>query len=93
MDLLEDPPDLNHPSNSSNGLLLESIRHPKHTSRDQRRDVQLLHREGFSYAQIAAKQGLTKRQVRYVIQHPFTPQKRTDRPDKITVKELEHLIQ
>ena len=92
MNLLEDPPDLNHPLNSSNDLLLESIRHFKHTNRDQYRDVQLLHREGFSYAQIVVKQSLIKRQVRYAIQHSSTSQKHTDRPDKITAEELEHLI-
>jgi hypothetical protein len=93
MDLLQDPPDLNHPLNLSNGLFLEAIRHSKHTTRDQRRDVQLLHRKGFTQAQIAAKQDLTVRQVRYAIHHPPTPQKRAGRPGKITPEELAYLIQ
>ena len=93
MDLLEDPLDLNHPSNSQNGLFLKAIRHFKHTTRDQRRDVQILHQEDFLNAQIAQKQGLTDRQVQYAIQHPATPQKCSERPQKITEDELEYLIQ
>jgi len=59
MNLLNDSADLNHPSNTPNGLFVEAIRHLKHTNRDQRRNVQILHREGFSIAQIAEKEGLT----------------------------------
>jgi len=43
MDLLNDPADLNHPSNTQNGLFVEAIRYPKHTNRDQRRNVQILY--------------------------------------------------
>ena len=60
MDLLQDPSNLNHSSNSLNDLFLESIRHLKHTSRDQRRDVHLLHREDFSVIQITIKQDPTE---------------------------------
>jgi hypothetical protein len=92
MDLLQDPPDLNHPSNTPNGLFLEQIRHSKHTSRDQRRDIQLLYREGFTPAQIAQKQGCTARQVEYAIAHPATPKKRSGRPGKMTEGEILYLI-
>jgi transposase len=93
MDLLQDPPDLNHPSNSPNGLFLEQIRHSKYTSRDQRRDIQLLHREGFTIAQIAEKQACITRQVQYAITHPATPRKRPRRPQKMTEEELQYLIE
>jgi hypothetical protein len=92
MDLLQDPSDLNHPSNSPDGLFLEQIRHSKHTSRDQRQDIQLLHREGFTIAQIVEKQACTTRQVQYTITHPATPRKRPGRPQKMTEEELQYLI-
>jgi transposase len=93
MDLLQDPLDLNHPSSSPNGLFLKQIRHTKHTSRDQRRDIQLLYQEGFTIAQIAEKQACTTRQVQYAIKHPSTPQKRSGRPQKMTEEELQYLIE
>jgi transposase len=92
MDLIEDPPDLNHASNTPNGLFLEAIHHSKHNSRDQRRDIQLLHREGYTLNQIAQKEGLTRRQVQYAVKHPATPRKRSGRPLKMTAEELEYLI-
>ena len=92
IDLLEDPPDRNHPSNTSNGLFLETIRHSKYATRDQRRDIKLLYDEGHTIAQIAQKQDLTERQVHYALHHPATPQKRKGRPQKVTPEEPEHLI-
>lgn len=92
MDLLEDPPDRNHPSNTPNSLFLEAIRHSKYTTRDQRRDIKLLYDEGHTIAQIAQKQGVTERQVHYVLHHPATSQKRQGRSQKITSQELEYLI-
>lgn len=93
MDVVDDPHDLNHPSNPPNDLFLESIRRSKNTSRDQRRDVQILHREDLNVAQIAEKQELTERHVRYAIHHPATPRKRPGRPPKATPEELEYLIE
>lgn len=93
MDLLQDPTDLNHSSNSEGGLFLEGIRHAKHTTRDQRRDVHILHRNGFSRPQIAVQLGLTEGQVRYAINQPPTPKKKTGRHSKITPEELEYLIE
>lgn len=93
MDLLQDPSDLNHSSSSENGLFLEGIHHSKHTSRDQRRDVHVLHKNGFTQKQIAEHLGLTDRQVRYAIHQPATPKKRAGRPGKLTPVEVEMLIQ
>ena len=45
MDLLEDPPDQNHPLNTPDGLFFEAIHHSKYTVRDQRRYVKLLYDE------------------------------------------------
>jgi transposase len=92
MDLVQDPPDLNHPLNSPNGLFLKQVRHLKHTSRDQRRDIQLLYREGFTIAQIAKKEGFTTQQVQYAVRHCSTPQKRSGRPQKMTEEKLQYLI-
>ena len=84
MDIPQDLPDLNHPSNTPAAAFLESVRATKHTTRDQRRDVQILHSNNFGITQIARQLNLTPRQVRYAIQHPPTPKKRTGRPQKVT---------
>ena len=93
MDIPQELPDLNHPSNTSAAALLESVCATKHTTRDQRRDVQILHSNGFQATKIAKQLNLTPRQVRYAIQHPPTPKKRTGRPQKATSQEVEYLIQ
>jgi transposase len=93
MDLLQDPPDLIHSSNSENGLFLEGIHHSIPTTRDQRRDVQILYKNGWKHKQIAAQLGLTENQVKYAFHQPATPQKRKGRPGKLTPIEVENLIQ
>lgn len=49
------------------------------TTRDQRLQVQTLHDSSHTYNEINEQLGLTRRQIRYVIQHRLTPQKRLGR--------------
>lgn len=93
MDLLDDSTDLNYSSDSEGGLFLEEIRHSKHTTHDQRRDIHLLYKNGFTQKQIASQLRLTERQVGYAIHHSPTPKKKTGRHTKITSEELEYLIE
>jgi hypothetical protein len=60
-------------------------------TRDQRRDVQFLHRIGWSYPQIHKHTGYTIRQIR-TVGAKATPQKRSGRPPILTVAQVEELV-
>jgi hypothetical protein len=65
----------------------------KHSTRDQRRDVQVLRQAGNTHQQIADQTGLSLRQVSYALSHPPTPSKRSGRPSKLTEVQVIELIE
>lgn len=66
----------------------------KQLSRDQRRDIQLLRRQGLTQVQTAERLGLTVRAVQYTDQTGCaTPKKRSGRPPKLGSAEVEELIE
>ena len=70
------------------------IRPPKasHLTRDQRRDIQLLHSIGWSYSQIHRQTQATLSQIRTAIVKA-TPQKRSGRPPILTQAQVEELVE
>jgi hypothetical protein len=78
-------------------ILHPPIRTPKapSLSRDQKRDVQLLHSIGWSYSQIYKQTGFTVRQIYNACKaggRP-TPQKSTGRPPILTQAQVEELVE
>ena len=70
------------------------IRPPKatHLTRDQRRDIQLLHSIGWSYSQIHRQTKATLNQIRTTIVKA-TPRKRSGRPPLLTQSQVEELVE
>ncbi|KAG4426967.1 hypothetical protein IFR05_017550, partial [Cadophora sp. M221] len=94
------PPLLDHetPPVASNGPIPHPP--PKYTkqpelTRDQRRDITLLHSIGYSYSQIqnTLPYRPTIRQIRYACNARATPQKKTGRPPILTQAQVEELVE
>lgn len=62
------------------------------STRDQRRDVQLMQSLGISQSAIATRTGLTLSQVQYAASHPASPKKRSGRRPALTEAQVEDLI-
>jgi transposase len=65
----------------------------KHTTRDERRDIQVLREAGKTLQQISDQAGLSVNQVSYALQQPATPSKRSGRPSKLTEAQVNKLIE
>ncbi|POR37246.1 Uncharacterized protein TPAR_02558 [Tolypocladium paradoxum] len=63
------------------------------STRDQRRDVQLMQSLGISQSAIATRTGLTLSQVQYAASHPASPKKRSGRRPTLTEAQVEDLIE
>jgi hypothetical protein len=59
-------------------------RRHSYSSRDKRRDIQMLRSVGWSFAAIASQCDVIERQVQYACAHPATLQKRRGRPSTTT---------
>lgn len=68
----------------------EQSRRPD-TTRDQRRDAQLMRRLGYTHAAISAELNLSLSQVQYALSHTETPITRPGRPSKLTEAQVEEL--
>lgn len=68
----------------------EQSRRPD-TTRDQRRDVQLMRRLGYTHAAISAELSLSLSQVQYALSHTETPIMRPGRPGKLTEAQVREL--
>ena len=67
-------------------------KHPD-LSRDQRRDVRILHSIGWSYSQIHRQTGYTLRQIGFAYRTQATPTKRSGRPPVLTQAQIEELVE
>jgi len=72
-------------------ILVRRQKHPD-LSRDQRRDVQLLHNIGWSYSQIHRHTSHSIQQIRTACQKA-TPRKRSGRPPILTQAQIEELVE
>ncbi|KAL6863609.1 hypothetical protein J3F83DRAFT_197474 [Trichoderma novae-zelandiae] len=61
------------------------------TTRDQRRDAQLMRRLGYTQSAISAELGLSLGQVQYALSHTETPVTRPGRPSKLSEAQVEEL--
>ncbi|UKZ91799.1 uncharacterized protein TrAFT101_006768 [Trichoderma asperellum] len=61
------------------------------TTRDQRRDAQLMRRLGYTHAAISAELNLSLSQVQYALSHTETPITRPGRPSKLTEAQVQEL--
>ncbi|KAL7936483.1 hypothetical protein V8C35DRAFT_234767 [Trichoderma chlorosporum] len=68
----------------------EQTRRPD-TTRDQRRDAQLMRRLGYTQSAISAELGLSLGQVQYALSHTETPITRPGRPSKLTEAQIQEL--
>ncbi|PNP43952.1 hypothetical protein TGAMA5MH_04237 [Trichoderma gamsii] len=68
----------------------EQSRRPD-TTRDQRRDAQLMRRLGYTHAAISAELNLSLSQVQYALSHTDTPIIRPGRPSKLTEAQVQEL--
>lgn len=68
----------------------EQSRRPD-TTRDQRRDAQLMRRLGYTHAAISAELNLSLSQVQYALSHTETPITRPGRPSKLTEAQVQEL--
>lgn len=68
----------------------EQSRRPD-TTRDQRRDAQLMRRLGYTHAAISAELNLSLGQVQYALSHTETPITRPGRPSKLTEAQVQEL--
>ncbi|KAK1246532.1 hypothetical protein MKX08_000334 [Trichoderma sp. CBMAI-0020] len=68
----------------------EQSRRPD-TTRDQRRDAQLMRRLGYTHAAISAELNLSLSQVQYALSHTDTPITRPGRPSKLTEAQVQEL--
>ncbi|KAL5093367.1 hypothetical protein Trisim1_011171 [Trichoderma cf. simile WF8] len=68
----------------------EQSRRPD-TTRDQRRDAQLMRRLGYTQSAISAELGLSLGQVQYALSHTETPITRPGRPSKLTEAQIQEL--
>ncbi|EHK27014.1 uncharacterized protein TRIVIDRAFT_19651, partial [Trichoderma virens Gv29-8] len=68
----------------------EQSRRPD-TTRDQRRDAQLMRRLGYTQSAISAELGLSLGQVQYALSHTETPITRPGRPSKLTDAQIQEL--
>ncbi|KAM0483759.1 hypothetical protein ACHAPX_002255 [Trichoderma viride] len=68
----------------------EQARRPD-TTRDQRRDAQLMRRLGYTHAAISAELSLSLSQVQYALSHTETPITRPGRPSKLTEAQVQEL--
>ncbi|KAM0519587.1 hypothetical protein ACHAPE_003766 [Trichoderma viride] len=68
----------------------EQARRPD-TTRDQRRDAQLMRRLGYTHAAISAELSLSLSQVQYALSHTETPIIRPGRPSKLTEAQVQEL--
>ncbi len=66
--------------------------HTRHSTRDERLQVQTLRNAGLNYSQIRAQLGLTLHQIAYAVQHRITPKKRKGRPTILTQQEIDDII-
>ncbi|CZT48741.1 uncharacterized protein RSE6_09487 [Rhynchosporium secalis] len=78
----------------------EALNRPKYTkapelTRDQRRDITLLHSIGWSYSQISSYLPFTPtiRQINYTINTRATPKKKPGRPPILTQAQVEELVE
>ncbi|KAJ9292418.1 hypothetical protein DTO271G3_8799 [Paecilomyces variotii] len=63
-------------------------------NRDQRRDIQLMRRLGYTYEQISRELGITQRQVQYTCQLPIehpTPQKPPGRSSSLSEEQMDEI--
>lgn len=68
----------------------EQSRRPD-TTRDQRRDAQLMRRLGYTQVAISAELGLSMSQVQYALSHTETPITRPGRPSKLSEAQIQEL--
>ncbi|KAL7923783.1 hypothetical protein ACQKWADRAFT_289290 [Trichoderma austrokoningii] len=68
----------------------EQSRRPD-TTRDQRRDAQLMRRLGYTHTAISKELNLSLSQVQYALSHTETPITRPGRPSKLTEAQVEEL--
>lgn len=68
----------------------EASRRPD-TTRDQRRDCQLMRRLGYTQSAISRELGLSLGQVQYALSHAETPITRPGRPSKLSEAQVEEL--
>ncbi|RFU82042.1 hypothetical protein TARUN_122 [Trichoderma arundinaceum] len=68
----------------------EQSRRPD-TTRDQRRDAQLMRRLGYTHAAISAELNLSLSQVQYALSHTETPITRPGRPSKLSEAQIQEL--
>jgi transposase len=68
----------------------EQSRRPD-TTRDQRRDAQLMRRLGYTHAAISAELNLSLSQVQYALSHTEDPVSRPGRPSKLTEAQVQEL--
>ncbi|PTB65674.1 hypothetical protein BBK36DRAFT_1092939, partial [Trichoderma citrinoviride] len=61
------------------------------TTRDQRRDAQLMRRLGYTQSAISRELGLSLGQVQYALSHAETPITRPGRPSKLSEAQVEEL--
>ncbi|KAM0261422.1 hypothetical protein ACHAQJ_002275 [Trichoderma viride] len=61
------------------------------TTRDQRRDAQLMRRLGYTHSAISRELSLSLSQVQYALSHTETPITRPGRPSKLTEAQIEEL--
>lgn len=61
------------------------------TSRERRREIQILRSVGLSQSQIAEHIGLSINQVQYALANP-NPRRRSGRPSQLTEEEIQQLI-
>jgi transposase len=64
----------------------------RHTTRNERLQVQTLRDAGLTYTQIHEQLNLTLHQVAYAVNHPLTPKKRSGRPSTLTHEEIDYII-
>jgi transposase len=62
------------------------------SSRDQRRDVKLMYRLGFTQARISSELQLSINQVQYACAHDEIPMRRSGRPSNLTQDQIDTLI-
>ena len=62
------------------------------TSRDQRRDVKLMHRLGYTQAAISLQLDLSINQVQYAISQPETPKRRSGRNPILSEAQIQDLV-
>jgi transposase len=84
------PPSSPAPSRSSESPEQRTLRH-SYSTRDKRLAAITLHQAGISQREIADQLDMTRSKVRYAIQNPPTPRKRSGRPSLLSEEEIDRI--